>query len=406
MYLLLAWRDLWRNKRRTLITMAAIFFAVLLSCVMRSAELGAYDNMIRNSVGHFIGYVQVHQAGYWDDRTLDNAFPSNDSLMAVIRARPGVTGAGERLESFALAASRDQTGGALVIGMAPATEPAIRNNPDRVREGVPLKDPNEQAALLGKDLAARLGLAVNDSVVLLGSGYHGSFAAGKYRVKGLIDLSSPELNKRTVLLPLGTAQQLFSAQGLVTAVVIGTDRPGNATDIAKALREGSNTERWEVMDWKQMVPELVQFIEADNAFGLVTLTILYIVIAFGIFGTLLMMYTERIHEFGVMTAVGMGRMRLAGVFVLGSSTMALLGALLGGLAAMPVVMYFQAHPIRFTGELAKVYEVYGFDPVIPFLNDPAIFAAQAAVVLGITLLLGLYPTFKLLRLVPIKALRY
>ena len=188
MYLLLAWRDLWRNKRRTLITLAAIFFAVLLSCIMRSAQMGAYDNMIRNSVGHFVGYVQVHQAGYWDDRTLDNAFPSSDSLLRAVRAVEGVTDVAERLESFALAASRDQTNGALVVGFDPAHEPAIRNTADRITQGARLETIDEQAALLGKDLADRLGLGVSDSVVLLGSGYHGSFAAGKYRVKGLIDL--------------------------------------------------------------------------------------------------------------------------------------------------------------------------------------------------------------------------
>ena len=405
MYLLLAWRDLWRNKRRTLITLAAIFFAVLLSCIMRSAQMGAYDNMIRNSVGHFVGYVQVHQAGYWDDRTLDNAFPSSDSLLRAVRAVEGVTDVAERLESFALAASRDQTNGALVVGFDPAHEPAIRNTADRITQGARLETIDEQAALLGKDLADRLGLGVSDSVVLLGSGYHGSFAAGKYRVKGLIDLGSPDLNKRAVFLPLGTARQLYGADDLATSLVIGTDRPGDATAIADAIRRGTDGHRWEVMDWKQLVPELVQFIEVDNSFALITLAILYIVIAFGIFGTLLMMYTERIHEFGVMTAVGMGRGRLATVFVLGSAIMALLGALLGGLTAMPVVMYFQANPIRFTGELAQVYETYGFEPIIPFMNDPWIFAAQAAIVLGITLFLRLYPTLKILRLVPIRALR-
>lgn len=405
MHLLLAWRNLWRNRRRTLITISAIFFAVLLSCVMRSAQLGVYEHMVRNAAGHFLGYAQVHAAGYWDDRILDNGFEPDTTLEGTVARTEGVTATGERLESYALAASRDRTQGVLVVGFDPQREPAIRNDSDRIVAGGRLTGAPGEGVLLGHALADRLGLGLQDSIVLLGSGYHGSFAAGKYPVHGIIDLGSPELDKRTVLAPLATARTLYGADGISTALVVGVESPGEAIAVAGRLKTRLDTTVWEVMDWKEMVPELVQFIEVDNAFSLVTLAILYLVIAFGIFGTLLMMYSERIHEFGIMTAVGMSRARLAWVFLLESAAMALLGALFGGLAAMPVVLWFQRHPIRFTGELAEVYEIYGFEPVIPFLNDPAIFAGQAAIVLGMTLLLALYPVWNLMRLVPVEALR-
>ena len=119
MYLILAWRNIWRNKKRTVITMASIVFAVLLAILLDSVKEGMLVKLQENVVSFYSGAVQVHKDGYWDERTLDNAFSDNDSLLSEVQKTPGVNSAVARLESFALAASDHHTRGCMIVGIVP-----------------------------------------------------------------------------------------------------------------------------------------------------------------------------------------------------------------------------------------------------------------------------------------------
>ena len=126
-YLKLAWRNIWRNRRRTLITAASIFFAVLFAILMRSFQLGSYDHMIHNAVESYTGYIQVHDFNYEDEKTIDHSFPYSDTLLEKVRSTSNVTYAVPRLESFALASFGTQTKGALVLGVDPVAENKLTN---------------------------------------------------------------------------------------------------------------------------------------------------------------------------------------------------------------------------------------------------------------------------------------
>src|SRR5690349_10990209 len=122
MLIQLAWRNVWRNKRRTIITISSIFFAVLLALFMRSMQKGSYENMIRNSVELYSGYIQIHRAGYWQDKSINNMMEVNDSLTSIVQSTPHVNYYITRLETFVLAASRDVSKGVVVIGTSPEEE--------------------------------------------------------------------------------------------------------------------------------------------------------------------------------------------------------------------------------------------------------------------------------------------
>ena len=126
MFYLLAWRNIWRNKRRSFITMGSIMFAVVLACLMRSMQLGSYERMIVNAAEFYTGYIQVHKNGYWDDKTVDNVFPGGDALIPMIEKIKGVEVAVPRVESFALASYGTKTKGAMILGMVPSKKPFLR----------------------------------------------------------------------------------------------------------------------------------------------------------------------------------------------------------------------------------------------------------------------------------------
>ena len=154
-----------------------------------------------------------------------------------------------------------------------------------------------------------------------------------------------------------------------------------------------------------MMPELVQTIEADRGGNVLTMAILYVIIGFGIFGTVLMMTAERKYEFGVMTAIGMSKLKLAIVVVMEMIFMAILGILAGMLVSLPIVIYFNQNPIDLGPEMAEAYASYGFEAVLPMVIRGDIFLNQAITVLFMVLLISIYPIWYMNKLEPVKAMR-
>lgn len=401
----LAWRNIWRNKRRTFITMGSIFFAVILSTLMMSMKEGVYTRMIDSMVGSYTGFVQIHADGYWNEKTLDNSFELNDTLKTTIKKNKLIQGYVNRVESFALAASDSITKGAMVVGIETEKESTYNKLNERISEGEYLSS-NDQAILVGSGLAEYLKVGVGDTLVLIGSGYHGASAAGKYPIKGLVKFGSPELSKQLVFLPMKEAQYLYSIEGRYTNTIIHLKDKDDASNIASTLSSEIGT-KYEVMDWYQLVPDMKQMIESDRVEGYVFMFILYMVIGFGIFGTLLMMIAERMHEFGVLVAVGMKRIKLATMVWLELFTVSVLGAILGMLGAFPICYYFYLNPISFSNddEMGKMYEDYGMEPVLQASIDFSIFSTQAITVAILASVIAIYAFISLLKLDSIKAMR-
>ncbi len=405
MLLKLAWRNIWRNKRRTLITTASIFFAVLIAITLKSLQEGAYDKMIESAVGLYTGYAQIHQEGYWEEQNLENSFEVSEAIYTEPEAHPLVNRATPRLESFALASSDVHTKGCLVVGIDPAKENELTQLGKRVTEGAYLEN-GDIGVLIGTGLAERLKVGVGDTLVLLGQGYHGVSAAGKYPIRGLAKMPTPDMNKRMVYLPVEEAQYMYGAENRLTSMALSLEAPQKAEMIAANLRANLPDE-YEVMSWQEMMPELVQMIEADRAGNVITVAILYAIIAFGIFGTVLMMTAERRYEFGILTSIGMRKPKLAAIVVLELLFMAFLGVIAGAIAALPIVSYFHEHPIDMGEQARDAYEAMGvsMDAVIPMVVDPGIFMTEAITVFVMASLIAIYPVWKILKLQPIQAMK-
>jgi putative ABC transport system permease protein len=399
----LAWKNMWRNRNRTIITMAAIFFAVILSVATSSLREGIFDNLVKNVVSFYTGYVQVHKQGYQDEQILDNSFLASPQLEKTILLEKNVSGVTPRLESFALASSESTTKGCLVAGILPDKETQITLLQDKIVQGEYLKD-RDNAVLVSQGLAGRLKLQVNDTIVLIGQGYHGATAAGKYRIKGLLKFGSPELNDKTLFMPLAVAQEFYSADDLITSYILSlynAKKPEAAAESVQSLLGPS----YEVLTWGEMIPDMKQHISTDTNNAKFVQGFLYLLICFGIFGTLLMMMVERKYEMGMLVAIGMKKSKLMISLFMESLLTVLAGCTLGIIASIPLVYYFNRHPLRIGGETASVYERFGFEPIFPTSTDTAVFIRQGIVVLIIGIILSLYPMYKAMRLNPAKAMK-
>lgn len=394
-YLKLAWRNLWRNKRRTLITSASVFFGVILSAVMSSMQEGSYAQYIKTIVNFYSGYIQVHEKGYWDDKVINNTLLYSDVKAKIAKIKE-VTLFTPRLENFALAATDDITKGVMIIGIDPGKEDSITNLTARIIKGRYLKN-GDDGVVLGSALARFMKADVNDTIVLLSQGYHGISAAGKYPVRGIIRQPSPDLDRTVVYMDVKNCQEFYSAYDRLTSVVIMV-KNSNEVSIAKKELADALGNNYEVMDWKEINSILMKQIDSDRQSGLIMKGVLYMIIAFGIFGTVMMMTAERKKEFGVLIAVGMQKYKLSYVLVIEIVMLGFIGVIAGIAASIPITWYFTLHPIPFTGQAAEAMMQMGFEPVMSFSMTPAVFYNQAITIFIFTLIISLYPVFNISRL--------
>jgi ABC-type lipoprotein release transport system permease subunit len=398
----MAWRNLWRNKRRTLITAASVFFAVILAIFMNSMQIGTWANMIDNVVGSYTGYAQIHKAGFWNDQTIDNSIEilTPDSIQDI---PDNVEQLVPRLESFSWISSDTRARGGLVIGIDPDKEAAFTHLNEKVKQGRYFKA-NDRTVLVGTGMAKLLKVGVGDTLVFLGQGYHGTNAVGKYPIIGLVKFGNPEMNKQVIFLPLKEAQWLYGAENRVTSIVLQLKSNSSYNATVKSIKRRL-PEKFEVMGWKEMLPELVQAIQSDSGGMYIMLFVIYVVIGFGIFSTILMMTAERKHEFGVLLAIGMKRSRLIKTIFYESSILSILGVLAGILIVLPVIIYFSNHPILLGGNMAEIYEDYGFEPMYSFTSRASLFISQALIIISINFVVLISPLYKLRKLKAVDAMR-
>ena len=399
----LAWRNIWRNKKRSLITVLAIFIAVFLAILMRSLQLGMYDNMIGNVVSSFSGYVQVHSAGYWDEKVVDNSFVLDQELLEKVNAVDGVENTLQRIQSGSLASNEDLSKFVFVTGIEPDKEKLLTNWEKRLIDGKLLAN-DSKTINIGKGIAKYFNLEVGDTLVFIGQGYHGMQAVGAFPISGILDMKNPALNNISVFMTLPMAQEFLSAGSNITHLIIDKTKYNDEVIIAEDLSAALN-ENYEVMTWQEMMPELEQTIQADSAGGLIMVFILYMIITFGIFGTVLMMTQERQYEFGVVVSIGMKKIKLIITMVYETILLTSIGVLAGVLISRPLVLYFHYNPMKFPEDQAKVMEEFGFEAIIPWMSSYDIPLTHGLIIFCISIVISLYPAINILLLNPIKAMK-
>ena len=399
----LAWKNLWRNRNRTMITMAAIFFAVVLSILTSSLKSGIFDNLVKNIVSYYSGYIQVHKYGYWDEQILDNSFENTTAFRKTLLQESSIKSASARLESFALASTGELTKGCLIVGIDPINEDKTTSLKSKLIKGRYINE-NDNGILITSGLLKKLNLKLADTIMLISQGYHGITAADKYPIIGVLEFGSPELNDKVLYMPISLAQNFYGAPNRATSYVLSVDHLKSLSNITKHSKKLLGDE-FEVMTWEQMMPEIKQHIETDSRSMRVIQAILYLLVSFGIFGTQLMMMAERRFEFGMLVAIGLKKIKLAILLLLESVFTVLLGCIFGILASIPIIYYLNVHPLKLGGEVAKAYERFGFEAIFPTSLNSEHFVNQGLIVLVIGLILSLYPVYQVIKMNPIESMK-
>ncbi len=417
----MAWRNVWRNPRRTWLTISAIGFACTILIFMLSFQFGSYGTMINASVQINTGHLQIQAENYFEDRAMRRVVPEPHPVIEAVGGIESVAAVTARANAFSLISSGSRTHGAMVIGIDPENEARVSTLDSLVREGEFLgkaasgenrsgeNRPEESRALIGRLMAENLQAGLGDELVLLGQGRDGSVAATILKVGGIYESGMDEFDRRTLHMPLDTFQEVYSMRGAVHEIVVRASSLDRVPEVKKAasaqLEQIPGGGGLTVLDWDQLMPGLTQAIKIDLTIGIIFWFLLVLVVAFSILNTFLMAVLERTREFGVMMAIGTGPGRLVKLMLYESAAMTAVGIGLGIIAGCILTAIFQVYGIDFSGA-SEILSQYGISGRIhPRLSLFTAFAGPL-LVFGITFAVSLYPALKIKKLKPVEAMAH
>lgn len=405
-----AWRNLWRNPRRTGLTAAAGVFAVVLTLFSLALAQGSHERWIEQVVRLYPGHVEVSLDGYREHRTLDYGMTLDAEARAALDAVGAAEGWAPRLESWALAIpDRDDSTGraAWLVGVAPEREVELSRLGGAVRVGRFLDGAGGREVVLGATLARNLGVEPGDTVILLAGDYYGSQSADRFEVVGLLSVGDALFDGYVALVRLDTLQAFLETPRGVSHVALFAADSGSAESIRAELARAFPASEYELRTWPELIPDLVQFLVLDDIGNYLTLAVVIVVVAFGLLNTILMSVFERVREFGVMRALGFRPRGVFALVLIESALISALGIAIGIAIGVPFMLWLEGHPLPLPGgeEARQVMELWSLEPVIVFRLTAWHVAGTAAVVLAVSGVAALAPAVRAARGRPVDALR-
>ncbi len=401
---LLAWRNIWRHKRRTWLTAGAIAFAAILIVFIIPLQEGGYAQMIDLSLRIFPGHAQVQVPGYQDKPQMHKVVTNAQSLAEQLRQSGHYKAVSVRAQGFALVSSADRSYGASVVGVQPDTEKKVSVIPDLLQQGRFLSTDNALEALIGAALARNLKIKPGDELTILGAGKDGSVAATILTVVGIFDSGSNEFDRFFVEIPLGTFQDTFAMGNSAHNITVIGDSLKQQARMLEHLRHDIGRDDLVVLGWDELIPGLKEAIEVDRVSGYIFYAILLVIIVFSIFNTFLMSILERTKEFGLMLALGTRPRRITAVVMLESLFLTLIGLIIGTLIGIIITLYLDSiGGIPYPADIAEQFNIL-LDRMPPEINLFNIIVGPV-IILITTNLSAWIPLWRIHRLQPVEAMR-
>ncbi len=395
----IAWRNLWRNRRRTWLTSGGVAFAVFLIVVARSATVGTFDVMIDNAARLLVGHVQLQHPRYADDPSLRHTLQDATTISRAIAAQPGVAAVAQRAQAFALVAVGEKSFAAQMMGVDPDAERRLSTLPAAVREGRYLEGPHD--VVIGSALARNLGAGLGDEVVVLGTARDGGVAAMAGVVVGIVETGINDVDRTVMQMPLATFQEAFGFGDEAHMIVVRLDRIGEVDALMAALPEPGL--RW--VTWQELMPDIEQMIDLKMAGQFIMFGLVALLVTFSVFNTFAMTVFERVREFGMLMAIGMRPHRILAMLELEALWLALFGVMIGAALSVALVLTLAQVGIPLGADVGAAFKTLNLpDRIFPVLSWPALFGAAALMLIAVPLA-GFIPALRTLRLTPVTALR-
>ena len=406
LYLKLAWRNIWRHRRRTVIIVLAMGLSLSLMIFYDGLLDGFNQAIAGNAVRVLGGNIQVHAESYREKVDSNPLLPlTNDS--AIVKAalsQPNVIAAGRRIQTGGLVSNHEGAFSLNIIGVDPEAEAPVSLAAEHIVDGRYLESTDEDSILIGKGLADALSIKVGDRVTMVGSDIHKQNRQRTMTVIGIYDLGMPTIEKGTLYISLTEAQNLFNLRGQSTEVQITLKRIGTESAVVSAL--SAALPGYEIESWDKNYPELANAVNRKGAVMDIFSVIIVMIAGIGILNLLLMAIYERTREIGLLGAMGLKPRQIATIFILEGTLIGVVGVVAGlamGLGINVSLMQVGMDYSQFAGITEYMAMISG--RIYPTLGLSK-FVGRASVILIVAMLAALIPALIAARREPSEALHH
>ena len=402
----LAWRNLWRQRRRSLITAFAMAVAVALSMASMALNDGVYGILFKVMVEQQLGHAQIHHPDYQKSRQLYDTVPGAAATLTAIVAQPSIRAAAGKLNGFGLIGGSEKTAGGRLVGVQPAAEAKLTRADELVIEGRYLAEQPANEILLGVGLAKEIETGVGGSVVVVTQAADGSMGNDVYDVVGIFRTGAAALDRSGTLVHLDDLQRLLALPDQVHQInVLGVD--GSDLEGIKHTLQPLVPPTAEVLTWQEASPSTAQMMGMQSLANGIVLGIVFAVASFGVLNTMLMSVFERTRELGVLKAIGLRPGRMVLMVVLESLALAVVAGSMGLVMGGLLDLYLATVGLDFSGGSEHGLEFNGvqLEPRIRgVVNGMGVLLVMASLIV-VSMLASLYPAIRAARLVPVDAMR-
>lgn len=408
MYTQLAWRNIWRNPRRTAIILTAILIGVAAMIILAALMRGMVGGMVENAINNMVGHIKVQHPAYRSDPDISHGLPDVDDIFKALKmVLPESARLTRRIRIDGVVSNARETAGIEILGIHPESEVGMSFIGTAPMEGSPVTDSDKNGILIGAALAKKFRTGMGKKLVVTTQRGDGESGSRAFRIRGIFHGDMEVTEKAYVFISLPAAERLVQEKESATEIAVTLARKTSSKDLAELVmlcREVLKQFNVSVYGWNDLLPAITAYLAMFDIFLLIWFVVIFIAMGFGIVNTVLMAVYERMREFGLLKAIGMGPGRIIRMVMGESLFLLMLGCALGTFFGLGVTCYFAKTGIDL-GAFSKGTEMWGMSRIIlPVINAGDILFANAVVLL-LGLLVSIYPAVKAARFTPVETMR-
>ncbi len=400
----MAWRNLWRNPRRTIITLFSMIFGLTMMIVGYTLSDGMLDQMVHYATLLGTGHVQVHHPDYLEDHSLYDSMDHPETLLKKI-TETGLGTASPRVFATALVSSGPQSAGGQLWGIDPSREASVTELQLHLETGTWLTPEARGEVVLGRNLARTLSVGPGDEIVVLTQAADGSLGNALYTVAGTLKSIGEALDRGGVIMHIQDLSELLVMDNRIHEVAIRLNDPNRLEEAVATLGKVLDQNRYKVQSWKQLFPELAQYLRVSSGSMTLVLAIIFAVASLGIVNTQLMSLFERTREVGIMRALGISPLSVIRIILYETLFLVLIAAAIGGILGSLWSLRLEqvGWDISWMGGSFAFVGV-AFDPHMYATLTPKAVIHSIVVMIAVVLLASFYPFFRAARISPVEAI--